>query len=56
MTGWRSFTRIIVLGGIDAAAGDPAEMKRRIMLAVQCGFLENWEAEDWIMAARLIHA
>lgn len=56
MNDWCSFARIVVLSGIDAAAGDPAEMKRRIMLARQCGFLEHWEAEDWIRAAVLVHA
>ena len=53
---WAGFTRLIVLSGIDAAMGDPAEMKRRILLARSCGFLNDDEAEDWLIAARLVHA
>lgn len=53
---WRAFTRLVVLGGIDAAAGDPSEMKRRIMLARQCGFLEDDETEQWIMWSGLVSA
>ena len=53
---WSRFTRLVVLGSIDAACGDPSEMKRRILLARQCGFLNDDEAEDWLRAAKLVHA
>lgn len=52
---WRAFTRLVVLGGIDAAR-TPAEMKARIMLARQCGFLDDQDAEDWLWLADLVHA
>lgn len=53
---WRAFARLVVLGGIDAAMGNPFEMKRRIMLARQCGFLDDDETEHWLIAAGLVHA
>lgn len=44
----RAFARRVVLDGITDARGDPTEMKRRIMLARQCGHLTDQEAEEWI--------
>jgi hypothetical protein len=43
-----SFARGVVLSGIEAVADDPAEMKHRIMLARQCGFLSDAETAEWI--------
>jgi hypothetical protein len=43
-----SFARGVVLSGIEAVADDPGEMKHRIMLARQCGFLSDAETADWI--------
>ena len=53
---WPSFARLVVLGGIDAAMGDPSEMKQRIMLARQCGFLDDQDTADWLWLAGLVHA
>lgn len=47
-----AFAKRTVLGGIDAAT-NKAERKERIMLARQCGFLTDEEAEEWIVAADL---
>ena len=49
------FARLTVLRGIDAA-DSPADMKARIMLARQCGFLSDAECEEWIIAKRLEEA
>lgn len=43
-----AFARNVVLSGIESAADDPAEMKFRIMLARQCGFLSDDETAAWI--------
>lgn len=42
------FARGVVLSGIEAVADDPSEMKHRIMLARQCGFLSDDETAEWI--------
>lgn len=42
------FARDVVISGIVAVADDKSEMKHRIMLARQCGFLSDDEARDWI--------
>lgn len=42
------FARGVVLSGIEAVADDKAEMKFRIMLARQCGFLSDEETAEWI--------
>lgn len=52
---WRHFALIVVLGGIDAARS-PAERKERIMLARQCGFLDDRDTEDWLWLAGLSKA
>lgn len=43
-----AFAKHTVERGILAAADDPAEMKSRIMLARQCGFLSDDETRLWI--------
>jgi hypothetical protein len=43
-----AFTRGVVLKGIEAVADDKAEMKFRIMLARQCGFLSDDETAGMI--------
>lgn len=50
------FVRRIVIAGIKNARKDPSEMKQRIMLARQCGFLDDEETEWWIAANGLVVA
>lgn len=50
------FAQRIVEAGILNARSDPSEMKERIMLARQCGFLTDGQTEDWIAVAGLKHA
>lgn len=45
----RAFNRDMVLRGIEWAADDPSEMKERIFLARQCGFLSDDETRAWIV-------
>jgi hypothetical protein len=45
-----AFARGVVLSGIEAVADDPEEMKFRIMLARQCGFLSDDETAAMIRA------
>lgn len=49
------FARLTVLRGIDSAECR-ADMKARIMLARQCGFLTDGECEEWIIAKGLEEA
>lgn len=49
----RDFARRVVIAGIKHARDDATEMKQRIMLARQCGFLDDDETEDWIAMAGL---
>lgn len=44
-----SFARKVVLDGIRAAADDKGVMKERVMLARQCGFLDDTETRAWIV-------
>lgn len=44
-----AFARAVVLQGIEAVADDKSEMKHRIMLARQCGFLSDDETREWIV-------
>ena len=44
-----TFARRVVIAGIKAARGGPDdELKERVMLARQCGFLTDEEAEFYI--------
>ena len=46
-----SFARRIVIAGVKSARkGDDAELKSRVMLARQCGFLTDEETEFYIAA------
>lgn len=44
-----AFARQVVLSGIEAVADDKTEMKHRVMLARQCGFLSDFETRQWIV-------
>lgn len=50
-----SFAARIVWAGVRNARHDPAEMKERIMLARQCGFLTDVETDVLIPALGLTH-
>lgn len=52
---WRAFTLLIVLSGIDAARS-LTERKERVMLARQCGFLDDQETEEWIVLGGMVEA
>lgn len=43
------FARQVVIDGILAASDDKGIMKERIMLARQCGFLDDDETRLWIV-------
>lgn len=45
--------RRLVLRLIEAEAGNPAEQKARIMIALEHGHLNAREAEDWIAVLEL---
>lgn len=49
-----AFARNIVLDGIKRT-NCPTEMKQRIMLARECGFLDDEETEDWIAMVGVKH-
>ena len=51
-----AFAQRIVIAGIKNARQDPTEMKQRILLARQCGFLSDDETEEWIAMAGLAEA
>jgi len=53
---WAEFTRRIIIAAIKAKGITDAERKERIMLARQCGFLSDDEAEDYIVFMGLIEA
>jgi hypothetical protein len=44
-----AFARQVVLSGIEAVADDKSEMKHRVMLARQCGFLSDQETRERIV-------
>ena len=51
------FARRIVIAAIKSARGGPdGELKERVMLARQCGFLTDEEAEFYISAWGLTNA
>lgn len=43
------FARQVVIDGILAAADDKGVMKERVMLARECGFLDDDETRLWIV-------
>lgn len=45
----RSFARKVVLRGILAATDGKGVMKERVMLARECGFLDDAETRAWIV-------
>lgn len=52
-----TFARRIVIAAIKAARGGPdGELKERVMLARQCGFLTDEEAEFYLAAWGLTDA
>ena len=51
-----AFAKRIVIAGVKNARADGTEMKQRIMLARQCGFLTDDETEEWIAMAGLKEA
>ena len=51
-----AFAKRIVIAGVKNARSDATEMKQRIMLARQCGFLTDDETEEWIAMAGLKEA
>jgi hypothetical protein len=50
-----AFAERIVWAGIKNARHDPSEMKQRIMLARQCGFVTDEECDFLIPALGLTH-
>lgn len=53
---WADFTKRIILAAIKARGISDTERKERIMLARQCGFLDDEETEDYIVFMGLIEA
>ena len=45
-----TFAKRIVMAGIKSARHDPGELKHRIMIARECGFLDDEETEFYIAA------
>ena len=50
------FAKRIVVAGIKSARDDPSELKHRIMIARECGFLDDEETEFYIAAWGLVEA
>jgi len=46
---WADFTRRIIMAAIKARGISDSERKERIMLARQCGFLDDEATEDFIV-------
>lgn len=46
--GLAEFSRRVVIRGIFSVKSDKPEMKRRIMLARQCGFLTHEQGDAWV--------
>lgn len=52
----RAFAKRMIEAGIEAAKGDPSDMKERIMIAYEHGHLSAEEAEVWIVLQGLENA
>lgn len=53
---WADFTKRIIMAAIKSQGITDSERKERIMLARQCGFLDDEETEDYIVLWGLVHA
>lgn len=49
----KDVARRLVLRLIEAEAGNPAEQKARIMIALEHGHISEREAQDWIAVLEL---
>lgn len=52
---WADFTKRIIMAAIKSQGITDGERKERIMLARQCGFLDDEETEDYIVLWGLVH-
>jgi hypothetical protein len=50
------FAKRIVMAGVKARGLSDSERKERVMLARQCGFLNDEETEDYIVLWGLVNA
>lgn len=53
---WADFTKRIIMAAIKSQGITDSERKERIMLARQCGFLDDEETEDYIVLWGLVEA
>lgn len=53
---WADFTKRIIMAAIKSQGITDSERKERIMLARQCGFLDDEETEDFIVLWGLVEA